>query len=136
MLVRYLRLVRPVQIYLDSSDLSFLTLDDDELRQVQYIVSLAEPFATATRIISRTKGPTIYLVFGLYNKVFKSLEKAKNKLRVKRVAWKRDLVKALENAWQKLAKYYAGTMTSLGHLYGHAVLLNPYLKDRFFKSEA
>ena len=62
------------------------------------------------------------------------MEKAKQRLAKKRVPWKASMLVALENALQKLRKYYTQTIATHGDLYGLAILLHPVQKRQFWRS--
>jgi hypothetical protein len=109
-------------------------LSEEEWKAVDYLISLAKPFNFATMLISTTKGPTIYMVFLLYVMLFNILEDTKRKLSRKDTAWKVDIRNILNTSYDKLRKYYTAIRGPLRELYGHAILLSPYVKGAFFKS--
>jgi hypothetical protein len=59
-------------------------LDDEEWRQVDYLLLLTEPFFDFTLELSKTKDVTVHYVFKIYNKLFEHLEKSIFQLRQKR----------------------------------------------------
>jgi hypothetical protein len=106
-----------------------------EVQQVKYLIDLVKPFCRFTKAISRTKTPTIQLVFLIYNKLINHLNEAKKKLVKKRTPWKEALRSGIQLAKDKLKLYYGKTNGTLGHLYGHSILLSPHLKNTFFQTD-
>jgi hypothetical protein len=65
---------------------SHLKLDQEQWRQIDYLLCITQPFFKFTNALSKTKDATIHLVFGIYNKLFDHLERSINQLRQKKVA--------------------------------------------------
>jgi F0F1-type ATP synthase delta subunit len=53
-----------------------LKLDQEQWRQIDYLLWITQPFFQFTTALSKTKDVTIYLVFAIYNKLFDHLEKS------------------------------------------------------------
>lgn len=136
MLIRFQKLRLAVEQYLQDEDLDWLSIAAQEWNKITYLISLARPFAICTALISRTKGPSVHLVFPYYNMVFDLIERAKALLSRKRVPWKKDMRSALSAAEDKLKKYYSQTEGGLGDIYGVAALLNPLWKDEIWETSA
>jgi hypothetical protein len=49
----------------------------EEWRQIDYLLSITQPFFTFTTSLSKTKEVTIHSVFAIYNKLFTHLEKSR-----------------------------------------------------------
>lgn len=109
-----------------------LVLDDEEWRQVDYLLLLTEPFFDFTLELSKTKDVTAHYVFKIYNKLFEHLEKSISQLQRKRSFWKKQMLKALEAARMKLDIYYSNTDNVKGHLYAVSTMLAPVNKFKFF----
>ena len=56
---------------------SDLQLSKEEWRQVDYLLSITQPFWAFTNKVSKSRDVTIYTVFGIYNALFAYLEKSK-----------------------------------------------------------
>lgn len=112
-----------------------LVLDDEEWRQVDYLLLLTEPFFDFTLELSKTKDVTVHYVFKIYNKLFEHLEKSIFRLQRKRSFWKKQMLKALEAARTKLDVYYANTDNVKGHLYAVSTMLAPVNKLKFFSTK-
>jgi hypothetical protein len=110
-------------------------LDDEEWRQVDYLLLITEPFFNFTLELSKTKDVTAHYVFKIYNKLFEHLEQSITQLRRKRIFWKKQMLKALENARTKLDSYYSETDHVPGHIYAINTMLSPKDKFRFFMTE-
>ena len=134
MMVRYQYLKIPIQESFRTLEMDWLKLSDDEWKQIGYLIDMTKPFALWTTLLSQSKGPTIQLVFAVFNQLLDIIETAKSKLQHKTTQWKKVLYQGLTKAESKLRKYYAQTTGTLGHLYGHAILLDPNLKPGFFRT--
>ncbi len=136
MLIRYRRLKVSIEQYLATEDAPvWLTLSPREWTQAEYLIDLLKPFAFYTLQIGQTKTPTIQYVFPIYNKILSHLEKVEGKLKRKKQTWKKKLCHSIQKSINKLQKYYGDTHSALGDLYGHAILLNPKMKDRYFQTD-
>jgi len=134
MLIRYLRLQESIDEFFAEEGPFWLQLSATNWEQVRYLIELTKPFAAFTQMLGKTHSPTIQYVFQSYNQLLSHIETAKQKLGRKRKNWKLELRSALSKAEEKLKKYYRDTEGALGHLYGHAVLLSPHLKNSFFST--
>lgn len=110
-------------------------LDQEEWRQVEYLLLLTKPFFDFTTMLSKTRDVTIHNIFSIYNKLFSHLDEAKSKLKNKGVIQKKRMFQALQTAKRKLSKYYTTTDDeSYGDIYALATILCPSKKLRYFAS--
>jgi hypothetical protein len=109
-----------------------LKLDQDEWRQVDYLLQLTQPFFRFTTALSKTKDITIHTVFSIYNRLFNHLEVSINQLQQKKVLWKQLMLSALDAAKDKLSAYYGKTTQEHGYLYAMGTILAPQYKLQFF----
>lgn len=121
--------------FCDEYERSDLTLDDDEWRQIEYLLWITQPFFEFTLELSKTKDATTHHVFKIYNKLFEHLEQSVTQLRRKRVPWKTNMLQALKAAQQKLKDYYAETDDIRGDLYAIGTMLAPTNKLRSFQTD-
>jgi hypothetical protein len=112
-----------------------MLLNDEEWRQIDYLLYITEPFFDYTTELSKTTEVTTHLVFKIYNALFEHLEKSMNQLRRKRVPWKKQMLTSLEAGRQKLDIYYSQTDNMPGHVYAIATMLAPDSKFQFFLSD-
>lgn len=110
-------------------------LDDDQWRQVDYLIYLTKPFFDFTLGLSKTREATSYLVFQIYNSLFEHLEKCKTQLERKRVPWKQQMLISLEASHAKLRNYYSDTDKMRGHIYAVCTMLSPDSRFQFFLSD-
>jgi hypothetical protein len=134
MLRRAKRLRRFFVPFCTELDRLDLALDDEEWRQIDYLLLITEPFFVFTNELSKTKDATTHLVFRIYNKLFRHLEKSIAQLRQKRTMWKKQMLQALHAAREKLDQYYADTDNIRGDLYAVSTMLAPSNKLKFFLS--
>jgi len=111
---------------------SHLKLDQEQWRQIDYLLYITQPFFQFTNALSKTKDVTIHLIFGIYNKLFDHLEKSINQLRYKKVPWKKMMLNALYVAKTKLSQYYSKTDGVPGDLFAIGTMLAPQNKLQFF----
>ena len=110
-------------------------LDQEEWRQVDYLLYITKPFFDVTNILSKTRDVSIYHVFSIYNRMFTHLEEAEKKLNYKAIPWKKQMLQALQDVKGKLLKYYSATNTeSFGRVYALATILCPLKKLYYFNS--
>jgi hypothetical protein len=110
-------------------------LDQEDWRQVEYLLLLTKPFFDFTNVLSKTRDVTVHHVFSIYNRLFNHLDDAESKLKRKAVPWKKRMLQALGAAKRKLSKYYTATDTaSYGKIYAIATILYPSKKLRYFDS--
>jgi hypothetical protein len=111
-------------------------LDQEEWRQIEYLLLITKPFFDYTNILSKTKDVTVHLIFSIYNCLFNHLEALQKQLRRKAVPWKKRMLKALKAAHQKLSEYYTATdHEAYGDIYAIATILSPSKKLQFFRSK-
>ncbi|KAI9037296.1 uncharacterized protein KD926_000658 [Aspergillus affinis] len=107
----------------------------EEWRQIDYLLSITQPFFTFTTSLSKTKEVTIYSVFAIYNNLFTHLEKSKAQLARKKVGWKKVMLSALRAAKLKLSEYYRMTDEIGNDLYAIGTILAPQNKFEFFPNK-
>lgn len=112
------------------------TLSSEEWRQIEYLLSLTQPFFKFTSLLSQTKDVSIHLVFSIYNKLFDHLGKATTQLERKKVGWKQAMLYALEAAQEKLACYYADTDNIHDDLFAIGTIIAPSQKLQFFSGKS
>lgn len=135
MLRRAKRLRSVFPPFLTELDRFDLLLDDEEWRQVDYLLLVTEPFFDFTLELSKTKDVTAHYVFKIYNKLFEHLEQSIAQLRRKRTFWKKQMLKALEAARTKLDNYYSDTDHVPRHIYAINTMLSPRNKFQFFMTK-
>lgn len=131
---RILRVEKFINPFLHNHYLSYLELSEREWTQIKYLIDLTKPFCHATKVVSSTKRTTINRVLPIYNKLLEHLERARRKLAHKKVNWKTKLADGISESWQKLSKYYSATDSVEGHIYGHAILLDPAKKKSYWNT--
>lgn len=108
-------------------------LDQEEWRQVEYLLLVTKPFFDFTSVLPKTRDVTVHHVFSIYNRLFNHLDDAEKKLKLKAVPWKKRMLQALRSAKRKLSKYYTETDNeSYGIVYAIATILCPSKKLRYF----
>ena len=110
-----------------------LQLSEEEWRQVDYLLSITQPFFSFTNEVSKSRYITIHTVFGIYNALFAHLEKSKRQLVRKKVNWKTVMLRALEYARKKLSQYYGAADDVGDDLYPIATIMAPQNKIEFFQ---
>jgi hypothetical protein len=128
------RKLRPIfDQYCRTHSYTQFELDQEEWRQVEYLLLLTKPFFDFTNVLSKTRDVTVHHVFSIYNRLFNHLDDAESKLKQKAVPWKRTMLQALSTAKNKLSKYYTAIDTeSYGTTYAIATILYPSKKLRYF----
>jgi hypothetical protein len=121
--------------YCSECGLSDLVLTGDEWKQIDYLLSITQPFFNFTTVLSKTKDVTIHIVFSIYNQLFDHLEKSIDQLRRKKARWQITMRTALEYATQKLRDYYAETDKAHGDLYAIATIMAPQNKLDYFSGK-
>lgn len=110
-------------------------LDQEEWRQIEYLLLLTKSFFDFTTLLSKTKDATAHNIYSIYNKLFSHLDEAGSKLKNKGVVWKKRMLQALQTAKSKLSKYYTAThYESCGGIYALATILCPSMNLRYFAS--
>jgi hypothetical protein len=136
MLIRARLLRRAIEVWLKTNEkYQYLTLREDEWKMVEYLIDLTKPFAQCTKLIGKSRGPSIQEVYTLYEFLFSHIDKVTSILTHKKGPWKRSILEALQESRKKLSKYYNTTYGPSGSLYGIATVLAPYHKLSLFESE-
>jgi hypothetical protein len=112
-----------------------LLLNDEEWRQVDYLIWITHPFYEFTTELSKTKDVTTHHVFKIYNLLFEHLESSIAQLKRKSVPWKKNMLQALEAGRKKLDYYYSMTDAIPGDLYAVSTMLAPDNKFKFFQTK-
>ncbi|CEJ62588.1 hypothetical protein PMG11_11085 [Penicillium brasilianum] len=112
-----------------------LLLNNEEWRQVDYLLCITKPFFDYTTQLSKTRDIAAHYVFRVYNKLFEHLEQSMKQLRRKRVPWKKHMLDALEAGRLKLDEYYSQTDNVRGHIYAVNTMLAPVNKFQFFLTD-
>lgn len=129
-----------LQIYFDrfctQNSYNHLKLSLDEWQQVDYLITILQPFFQFTEAISVSKDVTIYIVFSVYNKLFGHIESSIQKLQQKKIGWKQKMLAALNSSMDKLREYYTLTCKKeLGDLYAIGTILSPQNKLQYFQTK-
>jgi hypothetical protein len=132
MLRRAKRLQAILTPFCKEYDREDLILNNEEWRQIDYLLCITEPFFIYTTQLSKTRDVTAHYVFKIYNKLFEHLEQSMKQLRRKRVPWKKQMLEALEAGRLKLDEYYSQTDNVRGHIYAVSTMLAPTNKFQFF----
>jgi hypothetical protein len=112
-----------------------LVLDNEEWRQIDYLLHITHPFYEFTTELSRTRDVTVHYTFKMYNLLFDHIDGCIRQLTRKRVPWKKKMHAALEASWAKLKHYYSKTDSIPGDLYAVSTMLSPVDKYAFFLTE-
>jgi hypothetical protein len=112
-----------------------LKLNQEEWRQIEYLLWITQPFFKFTTALSKTKDVTIHSVFSIYNKLFNHLEASIRQLQRKKVPWKQLMLSALNAAKIKLSKYYSMTDEVPSDLYAIGTIIAPQNKLHFFSTK-
>ncbi|OQD70007.1 hypothetical protein PENANT_c279G03623, partial [Penicillium antarcticum] len=102
---------------LQTSTVKLVPIQDDEWRQVDYLLCITKPFFAYTTQLSKTRDVTAHYVFKIYNKLFEHLECSMKQLRPGRL---------------KLDEYYSQTDNIRGYIYAISTMLAPVNKFKFF----
>ena len=135
MLRRAKRLQSFFKPFCEEYDCEGLLLNDEEWRQIDYLLYITQPFFDYTTELSKTKEVTTYLVFKLYNALFEHLEQSMNQLKKKRAMWKQQMLESLKASRQKLDEYYSQTNGIRGNIYAIGTMLAPDSQFQFFLSD-
>jgi len=135
MLRRAKRLRGFILQFCDQFNCKDFALDDDQWRQIDYLLCLTKPFFDYTLALSKTRDVTSHLVFQIYNLLFEHLEQSIKQLKRKRVAWKQQMLSSLEAGRLKLVEYYKQTDHMRGHIYAVCTMLSPDSRFQFFLSD-
>lgn len=135
MLRRAKRLQAIYDKYCPEYGVQHLALTPDEWQQVDYLLSITQPFFHFTTTLSKTKDVSVHIVFGIYNMLFNHLEKSIAQLARKKARWKVTMLSALQHAKQKLSDYYAQTDEIDSDLYAIATIMAPQNKLHFFSTK-
>ncbi|CAP94930.1 hypothetical protein N7489_004599 [Penicillium chrysogenum] len=135
MLRRAKRLQSTFDEFCTQYDQDDFALNQEEWRQIEYLLWITQPFFKFTTLLSKTKDVSIHLIFSIYNKLFAHLEKSKSALKRKKVAWKQLMLSSLEAAEKKLSHYYNQTDDINNNLYAIGTILSPQHKLQFFEGK-
>jgi hypothetical protein len=135
MLRRAKRLQSTFDEFCSQYDLPHLMLNQEEWRQIEYLLWITQPFFKFTTALSKTKDVTIHIIFSIYNKLFNHLEASIRQLQRKKVPWKQLMLKALHAAEAKLRQYYSMTDKVPGDLYAISTIIAPQNKLHFFSGK-
>lgn len=111
-----------------------MLLDDEEWRQIDYLLCITEPFFYFTTALAKTRDVTTHLIFKIYNALLGHLEVSMKQLQRKRVLWKKLMLESLEAGRLKLDEYYSQTDSVKGHIYAISTMLSPDNRFQFFLS--
>ncbi|KAG0156535.1 hypothetical protein PDIDSM_3716 [Penicillium digitatum] len=109
-----------------------MALNNDEWRQIDYLLCLTKPFYEYTLALSKTRDVTAHLVFQIYNMLFEHLEKSIKQLQRKHVPWKQQMLSSLEAGRLKLDEYHSQTDHDRDHIYATSTMLAPDNRFQFF----
>ncbi|KAJ5274116.1 hypothetical protein N7478_009241 [Penicillium angulare] len=112
-----------------------LALDDDQWRQIDYLLCLTKPFFDYTLSLSKTRDVTSHLVLQIYNLLFEHIERSKIQLQRKRVVWKKQMLISLEASHAKLRDHFKETDHMRGHIYALCTMISPDSRFQFFLSD-
>lgn len=135
MLRRAKRLQATFDLFCSQNGHDHLMLDQEEWRQIEYLLWITQPFFKFTTALSQTKDVTFHVVFSIYNKLFDHLETSIRQLQRKQVTWKKLMLSALYAAKEKLSAYYAETDKVHGDLFAIGTMLAPQNKLQFFTTK-
>lgn len=136
MLSRAKRLQAVFDQYCTTHQYVQFKLDQEEWRQIEYLLLITKPFFDFTTALSKTKDVTVHQIFGIYNKLFSHLEASEKQLKRKAVPWKKRMLEALKAARDKLSEYYTATdKEAYGDIYAIATILSPSKKLRYFTTK-
>lgn len=121
--------------FCEQYDCKEMLLNNEEWRQIDYLLCITEPFFDYTTELSKTKEVTTHLVFKLYNALFEHLEKSIGQLKKKRIPWKKQMLQSLEAGRQKLGGYYSQTDGVKGHIFAICTMVAPDSKFQFFQTD-
>ena len=134
-----LRRAKRLQSTIDAFCLQYhqdhFALNNEEWRQIEYLLYITQPFFKFTTLLSQTKEVSIHLVFSIYNKLFAHLEKSIRRLQRKKVSWKQMMLTALRAAKGKLSHYYSMTDDIHGDPYAIGTIIAPQQKLQFFSTK-
>jgi hypothetical protein len=123
-----------VRTYQDDDKVPPLLLEV-EWQHIDYLIELLYPFSIYTDAVGATaNGPTIQNVFEVYNRLFTHIETHISKLRRKKILWKKQMLEALQGAYEKLRSYYGQTQNNIGYIYAVGTILAPLYKASIFET--
>ena len=70
MLIRAIRLYRPIDKYYKTKEAKVFALLADKWKQVKYLVNLIKPFNFFTHLIGMLYGPIVRYIYKVYNTLF------------------------------------------------------------------
>jgi hypothetical protein len=126
MCIRIHILRQPLDVFLRWQRKEWLILSSAQWEQIEYLIELTAPFNVMTQHAGISHAPSIHDAFPIYNNLFDHIEFNQDLLAAKSRAWKVQLHDALQDAHEKLSKYYSkASEEKLNHVYAFAVLLHP-----------
>jgi hypothetical protein len=134
MLIRALKLRTALSKYHDRHEAEYLRLSSIEWSQVEYLIDLIKIFCLFIKMIEQIRHFTLHQIFEIYDKLFDHLDRARTKLLLKKLSWKRELLKSLTAADDKLRKHYVRIQDTLSYLYDKIALLSSIKKDTIFQN--
>jgi ribosomal protein S15P/S13E len=136
MLSRAKKLQSIIDQYCTTHQYVQFKLDQEEWRQIEYLLLITKPFFDYTTILSKTNDVTVHSIFSIYNELFNHIDASEKQLKRKAVPWKKQMLRALQAARKKLAKYYKATDTGAhGDIYAIATILSPSKKLQYFTNK-
>jgi glutamine synthetase type III len=78
--------------YCTTHQYLYFKLDQEEWRQIEYLLLITKPFFDFTNVLSKTRDVTVHHVFSIYNRLFNHLDDAEKKLKRKGVPWKKRML--------------------------------------------
>ena len=135
MLRRIKKLQPVINKYCTEYNLRDYELDNEEWRQIDYLVYITLPFYEFTTALCQTKDATVHGVFAIYHRLFEHFDTSISLLQRKKVHWKRSMLTALQAAREKLKDYYGKTTGDHGSLYAMGTILAPQYKLQFFTQQ-
>jgi hypothetical protein len=136
MLSRAKKLQSIIDQYCTTHQYVQFKLDQEEWRQIEYLLLITKPFFDYTTILSKTNDVTVHSIFSIYNELFNHIDVSEKQLKRKAVPWKKQMLRALQAARKKLAKYYKATdIEAHGDIYAIATILSPSKKLQYFTNK-
>ncbi|KAF4630158.1 hypothetical protein G7Y89_g7976 [Cudoniella acicularis] len=121
MMIRFVKLRKAIE-KLTSTDTKakMFALSRIEWKQLEYLIDLIKPFAFFITQVSNSKNVSVHNTLTIYDEVFKRLHESRRKLTTKinkpEYEWAQPLIGAIDEAEQKLDKYYKQIYRDLGSI--------------------
>lgn len=136
MCIRIRILRRPLEVFLRRLQKEWLILSSAQWGQIEYLIELTAPFNAMTQHAGVSRAPSIHDGFPIYINLFDHIECNQKRLARKSQPWKVQLHEALQDAHDKLSKYFRkATGEKLSHIYAIALLLHPGRHETAFTEE-